>query len=494
MADNYNGDYNRNGRYSGSQQDRSLEDIFADVDETYDYDSTYSERRSGSAGTGARASSGSAYNSGTRSAARQASGRPTASRQTSARQTYARSTGARDSYGDQVYRGSQSGQIPSARRPASSAARYRNNLFKKRKRKFRKYLLIYVAVLVVLLIIGCVIFSSYLASYEKSQPYHVAEKVVEAYQSQDGIVSFLNDNASKTGASDSIASVADSYATNIAGKKISYQENSDFRPDTPSYDIMADGSVVAKVTFAESSGSDSFAKSKWAIQNLNVLDYLPNAMTITVDAPEGALVTVNGKILDESYIVSSGVPAILENSLKFLQETPQFNTYQIAGLLSEPLVTVTDASGTVLQLTHTDNSYVASPAADQAFIDSVEDRVYDAIDNYATYFIHMSYDLANYIVYDSDLYSYIFGSDEMDPIATALYMFEDIESYEFTERSASNYVKYADDCFTVDIKYALDMRFTDPTYEDNNQNMDATWVFVIEPLDGSWCISEIINH
>ena len=228
--------------------------------------------------------------------------------------------------------------------------------------------------------------------------------------------------------------------------------------------------------------------------SLKIGEYLPDALTVTIEAPSGSTVKVNGSVLDSSKIVSSGVPEILSNSLQFLAETPQYDTYKMSGLLSDPTVEVTDASGTPLNVTRSDDRFVASTPADQAFIDSVEQRVYDAIENYATYFIHMSFELSNYIVYGSDLYSYIFGSDTMDPIMTALYMFEDIDHYEFAERSASNYVKYADDCFTVDIKYALDMYFTDPTFEDDNQNMDATWVFVIEPLDGSWCISDIITH
>ena len=549
MADNYYG----NNRYSGGSKDRRLEDIFADVDATYDYDSsqepdirsayadpsyqtgtrqsgaydrtgsassrtsaadrtrrTSSGRTQGSSAARRQTSSSSrsrstSRSSGTRSSASRAGGSydDTTSRSSSrTRSSYddapARSSArTRASYDDAPARSSSRTRPASSsgRRTASSAAKARNNLFRKRKRKFRKYLLIYIAALIVLLIIGCIAFSSYLASYERQQPSHVAEIVVESYGSQEGIINLLTENAAKTGAADNIDAIAQSYATNIAGKKISYKENNDFRPDSPSYDITADGQIVAKVSFVPAeSGSDAFHNTKWTIQSLNVTDYLPNAITITVDAPAGATVTVNGKALDDSYIESTGVPAILENSIQFLKEPPQFNTYRMSGLLSDPDVQVTDESGTALTVTKAENSYSASPAADQAFIDSVEERVYDAIDNYATYFIHMSFDLANYIVYGSDLYSYIFGSDTMDPIATALYMFEDIESYDFAERSADNYVKYADDCFTVDIKYALDMVFTDPTYEDNNQKMDATWVFVIEPLDGSWCISDIITH
>ena len=559
--------YNDNNRNSGKISQRRLEDIFSDVDASYDYDSAGSAggMRGGAAeegfdsyepdgSAGARntssgsspsrtASSGSRASrpasSGSSAQRRPAASRSSAQRQSSGRTSAGASAGssARRAAGSssasrtrsasratrpagpedierRSSRAADSSERRSSRVPDSSerhssrvsdssserrssrkpAARSQAALNRKRKKKFRKYLLIYVAVLVVILIIGCIIFSSYLASYEKDQPSHVAEAIVDTYKTQEGIVAFLTENAAKTGASDNIGEIAQTYATNIAGKQISYRENNDFRPDNPAYDITADGSIVAKVTLMPATASDSFDKSKWTIQNLNVTEYLPNALTITVEAPADATVTVGGKVLDDSYIESTGIPAILENSVQFLANPPQYNTYRVGGLLSEPEVTVSDDAGTEYGITKIDNSYTASPKADQAFIDSVQDRVYDAIDNYATYFIHMSFELANYIVYGSELYSYIFGSDTMDPIATALYMFEDIESYDFVERSADNYIKYCDDCFTVDIKYALDMKFTDPTYEDNNQKMDATWVFVIEPLDGSWCISDIITH
>ena len=467
---------NRTNDFTDDRKVRRLDDIYADVDASYDYDEagngqTVPRRTSASAARTRTASAGSR----TRNTSGSSAGR------------------SRSAQTSRPERSGQTRPSSSYRQEASSPQRSRKNMIRKRKKKFKKMFLTYIAVLVIILIVGAILFSSYLASYENGQPAHLAETIVDSYATQQGIVDFISSNADKTGMTDNIALVAQTYATNIAGKKISYKENNDFRPDSPSYDITADGSTVAKVTLAPD-GTGSFGSPKWKVASLNIGDYLPDAMSVTIEAPSGSTVKVNGTVLDSSRIVSSGVPEILSNSLQFLAETPQYDTYKMSGLLSEPVVEVTDASGAALNITKSDDRYVASTPADQAFIDSVEPRVYDAIDNYATYFIHMSFDLANYIVYGSDLYSYIFGSDTMDPIATALYMFEDIESYDFAERSASNYVKYADDCFTVDIKYALDMRFTDPTFEDNNQNMDATWVFVIEPLDGSWCISDIISH
>ena len=469
---------NDNNGYSEDPRARRLDDIYADVDASYHYgpeeERQYAQRRPDASRRRASAAPASSSRRSTGTGTR--SGRTQSSQQSRTTRTAA---------------SGRSGSSAAYRE--SSSSRQKRNLIRKKKKKFKKLYLTYIAVLVVLLIIGSILFSSYLASFENGQPSHIAETISNRYSDQQGIIDFINANADKTDITDNVSLVAQTYATNIAGKKISFRENNDFRPDSPSYDITADGAIVAKVTLA-SDGTGSFGSPKWKISDLKIGEYLPDALSVTIEAPAGSTVKVNGSVLDNSKIVSTGVPEILSNALQFVAEPPQYDTYKMSGLLSDPTVEVTDASGTPLNVTRNNDRFFASTPADQAFIDSVEQRVYDAIDNYATYFIHMSFDLSNYIVYGSDLYSYIFGSDTMDPIATALYMFEDIDHYDFAERSASNYVKYADDCFTVDIKYALDMYFTDPTFEDNNQNMDATWVFVIEPLDGSWCIGDIITH
>ena len=374
------------------------------------------------------------------------------------------------------------------RRPNSSS---KKNSIKRKKRKFRKLYMMYIALLIVVLIVGSILFSSYLGSYENAQPAHVASSIVDSYGSQQGIIDFITQNADKTSVMGDINEIAQSYATSIAGKKISFIENSDYRESAPSYDITADGETVAKVTLG-SVGKGSFGSTKWGVSSLEIANYLPGSMSVVIEVPSGASVSVNGTVLDSSYISSSSVPEVLANSVQFISDPPLADYYTIGGLLSDPEISVTDASGKALTITETTDGYSAF-AADQEFIDSVEDRVYQAIENYATYFISMSYDLKYYIEYGSDLYSYIFGSDTMDPILTSLYNYEEIDHYDFAEESATNYMKYADDCFTVDIKYALDMYFTDPSMSDDNQKMDATFVFVIE-TDGSWCISDIINH
>ena len=69
----------------------------------------------------------------------------------------------------------------------------------------------------------------------------------------------------------------------------------------------------------------------------------------------------------------------------------------------------------------------------------------------------------------------------------------DINKYDFSEIKLANFNRISDDSFSLDIKYALRIDIKNEGEIDNTQKMDATWVFKIEPLDGSWCINEIIN-
>ena len=104
----------------------------------------------------------------------------------------------------------------------------------------------------------------------------------------------------------------------------------------------------------------------------------------------------------------------------------------------------------------------------------------------------MSHNLDLYILKDSEVYKFIFGGDDYDPINPWLYNWEQIVDYNFSEFEVSNIVKYTDDCFACDVKYHLDITFSDPGMSDNNQGTDATWVWV---ADGdSWSIADVIYH
>ena len=240
---------NDNNGYSDDPRARRLDDIYADVDASYHYDSEednhYAPRSSDAPRRRTQAASSSS--------ARRSSG------------TGTRSGRTQSSQASRTSRTSASGRTgSSAGYRESSSSRQKRNMIRRKKKKFKRLYLTFVAILVVLLIIGSILFSSYLASFENGQPSHIAETIAARYSDQQGIIDFINANADKTDITDNVSLVAQTYATNIAGKKISFRENNDFRPESPSYDITADGSIVAKVSLI-SDGTGSFGSPKWKI-------------------------------------------------------------------------------------------------------------------------------------------------------------------------------------------------------------------------------------
>ena len=164
----------------------------------------------------------------------------------------------------------------------------------------------------------------------------------------------------------------------------------------------------------------------------------------------------------------------------------------MSGFANQPQVVAKAADGSDLGVSVTSDTIVCQSATSQEFIDSVDGLVNNAISAWGRHFINMGGNLRAYILEDCDYYGYIFGSDTMDPIYTAFYEFESIADYEFTEKSASNYIRYSSDCFTVDVKYQMRVDFTTDRMSDTNQKLDATWVFITQNGGQDWYIVDCI--
>ncbi|MBR3003864.1 MAG: hypothetical protein IKH67_02195 [Lachnospiraceae bacterium] len=362
---------------------------------------------------------------------------------------------------------------------------------KKKMGKWGKFLIILSAALLLILIIGCIIFNSFLKSYEDGQHSNVAASVVKEFSSTDSLTSYLKKNSDKINCLEDFDNLVTDYAASLEGKKISYVYDAASTAEEPRYNITADGTLVGKVTMVKD-GKGAFGLTKWKVGKLDITSFIPGAKSYNILVPEGSTVTVNGTQLDESYITGEGIPEVLKGSVQFIKNPPSFTTYTVSGFTRTPEVSAVDASGSSIKLAESDSTFMAGQAADQAFVDEVKPLCERGLESWATYFIYMSHNLDLYILKDSEVYKFIFGGDDYDPINPWLYNWEQIVDYNFSEFEVSNIVKYTDDCFACDVKYHLDITFSDPGMSDNNQGTDATWVWV---ADGdSWSIADVIYH
>ena len=488
MTDNFsNSEYTEYSGFDGKPKVQKVAEIYSsDIDEQEDYtprnkvssDRQQTERRS-SAAVSRTSEQRTVHTSAHKSSQPRTAAQRGSQSHSSAQRSSSQRSGSRNPDGRANVR-SQSARPAGAR--GSVPARRR------KKNKFKKGLLVYIAFLVLILIVGSILFSTYLGSYENSRPYKEAEALTETFASSDTLTKLLQDNADKTDVIGDVSAAITSCVTNASGKQISYVQNSDFRTDTPCYNITADGDVIAKVTL-ENGASTGWGFSGWQVSRIAISEYLPDTTTYTITVPTGGTVYLNGEQLDSSYISETGVPKVLKSITEFLTTTPEYDTYSVS-LVSEPTITAKDASGADLTMTQSESTYVAS-TVDQAFIDTVSANVEDTLEKYATYFIHMSYNLSAYLLEGTDYYNALFGDEDSYGVDTSLYNYEYISNYEFTTKEIKNYVKYSDECFSVDVKYHMQVDFSDSNFKDEDQDLDATWVFVYSDNDWYLAVNQV---
>lgn len=376
------------------------------------------------------------------------------------------------------------------RRPTQSGRRRR----RRKNRRFKRFLMIYAAALLLILIVGGIIFTWFLSTLETSQSYNTAQEVTEEFNAgADSLTAYLTENSDKIGTLEADkASLISAYVSGINADEgsFSYVENSDYTEDAPSYDITKDGETVSKVTLTRT-GSRAFGLARWEVAEVDIADYVADTITYEILVPAGSSVTVNETVLDESYATAQNeVPEVLANVTELISAAPTYDTYTISGFINEPSVSVTDTSGNALNVTLSGSTFVSGTLTSDEFIASVSDRVTSAIEAWGLYFINKGYNLSSYMLSGTQWYEYIFGSDTIDPIYTGFYGSQRISSYTFSELSATNYVQYTENCFTVEVSYKLDLTFSEEGYSDDDQKLDATWVWVNS--GGTWYIADVI--
>jgi len=341
---------------------------------------------------------------------------------------------------------------------------HKNSYVKRRKKRrslsnirFSRILKAYCAILLIVLASGALLLLIYLGVYERYLPANVARDIADSFSSREALSAFLDANADRI-EGDS-GDLADSFIPLAAGKKIAYIADSQhFSESAPSYDITADGVPVAHLTLKEA-GMAAFGSVKWDLDSLELIAAggsvsSPEAASAGADAPSSGSPSASGNASSSDSSASSLLPP---------------SSVQAGG-----------------------STYTYTGQADAAFISDNNALVEDALRAWALYFVYMDHSLSAYMLPGTDLYAYIFGSDSVYPIDPSLYNYEYIVDWDFPLFETSDYRLYTGECFTVEVRYKLDLTFSDEALHDDNQELDATWVWVLK--DGSWKLADCIYH
>lgn len=353
----------------------------------------------------------------------------------------------------------------------------------KKRSKFKKGLLIYTVIVLLILTVGLTVFWFFIQDYEDGMPVHGMERTMESFNEQQ-ITNLISDQTfGNAGALEDSSVWVSWYQKQIKGKQLTFEEARENTATTPTYLVKADDQPIGKVTL-KVTGKNAFKFNLWGFDRLDVSEYLPETATYTITVPKGATITVNGHALGEEYITEKDViyPE-LANVQNYLSEVPLSTTYKVSGLLNEPQIAATSENGRSLTLEKKNHNYAFSYAMSDAEIASLKTMAEGVVNSYAMNFIDVSKQIYNYIMPDSEL------EENIKLTVTGFYPTKYIASYGFDSMNVSNFNYYSDNCFSCDVQYNFHVNFQNFTVEQESLPGNMKWYFVNK--DGKWYLTDL---
>lgn len=320
------------------------------------------------------------------------------------------------------------------------------------KTKFGKFMIIYAAVAVVA--IGFLWFKLWgiVDTYQQELPEYAMDDYMETFNNEyyNKLVAENSDiNVSEFEDADKI--VAKYGKASIEGKELSYKKKTGKYTNTsPVYSVLADDKEVAEVSFKENKYGKG--RKKWAVNEEIAEGIKINGKEkVTVSAPEGCSVFVNGVEVDKKYITGTTEEAkLLENVKKYISDIPEMEIYTVEGLCEKPEVQAKSSDGKELEATVDGNNYSYGFQSDDDFAAANDQWIISMINAYALY-------LSNDGSFTA-LTPYLYPDDTTEGLKSKLSTigvswYTDHTSTSLSDQKVSDYKQYGDNCFSCIVTF-----------------------------------------
>lgn len=368
-------------------------------------------------------------------------------------------------------------QAPRRRTPEERAAQ-------KRKQGTKVFYTVYFAAIVVFFIaILCVMapLRDWLVKYEASQPNYKRDQIFqELFADPDWekiyALAGVQDNAfenSKTYAE---------YMTALAGdSELTCLETSAGLSGDKKFIVKLKDEKIASFTLTGGAESETDIPA-WELGTVEV--FFSGAESVIVEKLPGHTVYINGVALDDSYTVRT-VSTAAEDYLPEGTHGFRLEQQQVTGLLTVPKVTVQDAAGNEVAVKKNDETGIYTFDIPQATASTEEKELaLNATQAYAKYMIGKVKlgEVQKHFSTSSQFYKTISRS-EVGWVQSGA-------SYDFTEAVYSNYYRYSDTLFSINIDMTLNQTRFDGSVKEYPLN---NTMFFQKGSNGKWLVMEATN-
>lgn len=360
---------------------------------------------------------------------------------------------------------------------------------------YKKSLLIYTAIIIVLVITLLVYVSICIKEYDKYDLDNYIKNSVADLSNKD-LVNIVDDKALKINKYENYSSkkeIIKALDKSLEDtKKISYKLIEDESTDKkPVYDIYYNGKKVLKIKLANKGNIQKIKLlnyTKWEV--VDIKSYIEKGLyEVKANLPEDYKLLINSKEVKESTDSENKSLALFAQ----YTDVKKYKNYEITGLIGKPKVVIKDASGKEVKpvvkdevysieesyFKTDDNNEAQSKLVAQLDVLSFAEKYSLFLTNDLSGSYHGFSQLRDYVIEGTDMYKRMYDwAHGIDITFTSRHT---LKNPTFTNEKLSNFVIYSDKAFTVDVTLEKNMTVKG---EDRVMKMNDRLSFVY--YNGGW--------
>ena len=218
----------------------------------------------------------------------------------------------------------------------------------KPKNRWRRFLLIWAVLLLLIGLIGCILLYRYLGIYEITRPEQRMDTLMESMDAESWLDAAAENLDFEVSEFEDAQALYKSYRDSLTlDQPLSYRSSKKDSDSDAAVFVVRSGAInLCRVELIPGENSYGFGRHDWQLGRVStgdITDSLQSA-AVSVTALAGQEIRLNGLPLGESYLVEKQLPIGNLSPLEQRMETPPaYVRYQVSPLYGE--IRVTDAEG-----------------------------------------------------------------------------------------------------------------------------------------------------
>lgn len=359
----------------------------------------------------------------------------------------------------------------------------------KRKIRFGRILLIYVAIWIVAIIsISAKMWNSfseyqnqYTSALESVNPDRIMDEQIKAYQSENirAVASSFINEVNEYETSENIQAALDEI---VIGKKITYERDENFTNRKPLYAIKADDQIIGYVSMKQENESDRFGFHRAVIDEMKLDTYHIPLYNVTITMPEIAQVEVNQIPIAESYQIENtqSVSFINKKAIEITGNENKLKSYKMEGFLQYPLIDVKIGETKLVIDNVEPGVYQVAYPIDQDLANEVISTVLEAGKKYvlnANQMLSFN-EVAKYLKNGSEAYQNVLS------VQSGLTWAGKPDQLEILDSQLLEIHQYSDNIFTAKTYYKIHRLYREVSYEE-----EMVYEWLLENDNNTWLIN-----